>query len=123
MTDYAEMRKACEADFDRITAKYGLPYYPNVTAGWDSSPRTVQSDVFDNSGYPYMSTIGNNTPAEFEKALRFAKKKLDESALRTKMLTINAWNEWTEGSYIEPDVKTGYARLEAIKRVFLGENA
>ena len=31
---------------------FDLPYFPNVTMGWDSSPRTVQSDVFINAGYP-----------------------------------------------------------------------
>lgn len=35
-----------------------------------------------------------------------------------KILSINAWNEWTEGSYLEPDVVNGYAYLEAIRRVF-----
>ena len=61
----------------------------------------------------------NNTPAEFEKALRNVKKMLDESDLKTKMFTVNAWNEWTEGSYLEPDTRDGYGKLEAIKKVFI----
>jgi hypothetical protein len=35
-----------------------------------------------------------------------------------RILTINAWNEWTEGSYLEPDTEHGFAYLEAIKQVF-----
>jgi hypothetical protein len=48
-----------------------------------------------------------------------APHKLDLSPFpRPKIFTINAWNEWTEGSYLEPDTvhKLGY--LEALREVF-----
>ena len=41
---------------------FALPYHPNVTMGWDSSPRTVASDTFENAGYPFMPTLCNGTP-------------------------------------------------------------
>jgi len=35
-----------------------------------------------------------------------------------RILSINCWNEWTEGSYLEPDTKYGMAYLEAVREVF-----
>ena len=117
-TAYSEIREKSIEDFVKFTDEYDLPYYPNVTMGWDSSPRTIQSDVFDNLGYPYMPILDGNTPEEFEKALTGAKAFLDKGLTNPKILTINAWNEWTEGSYLEPDIINEMGYLEAIERVF-----
>ncbi len=35
-----------------------------------------------------------------------------------RVLNINCWNEWTEGSYLEPDQVHGMKYLEAVKEVF-----
>lgn len=35
-------------------------------------------------------------------------------------MTINSWNEWTEGSYLEPDNVNGTGFLDAVKEVFKG---
>jgi hypothetical protein len=47
-----------------------------------------------------------------------ARAFLDKGLTQPKILTINAWNEWTEGSYLEPDTVYGMGYLEAIRDVF-----
>jgi hypothetical protein len=98
--------------------RHTLPYHPNVTMGWDASPRARASDSFENKGYPFMPVVVNNTPAEFKKALIKARTFLDNSSDAPKLVTINAWNEWTEGSYLEPDTVHGLEYLQAVKDVF-----
>ena len=44
--------------------------------------------------------------------------QLTDLALATPMVTINAWNEWTEGSALLPDTVNGTDFLERIRRVF-----
>ena len=34
-----------------------------------------------------------------------------------RILNINSWNEWTEGSYLEPDMVHGLKYLEAVRDV------
>ncbi|WP_164545422.1 glycosyltransferase WbsX family protein [Paenibacillus albus] len=119
-TPYSEIAEKSAGDWEKFSAAYGVPYLPNVTMGWDSSPRTVQSDVYENLGYPHMSMMAGNTPEQFRQSLEQMRAFLDRDINGFKAFTINAWNEWTEGSYLEPDTKHGMAYLEAVKRVFGG---
>ena len=54
----------------------------------------------------------------FEACLWKARRYLDERPQQAPLITINSWNEWTEGSYLEPDTASGMAYLEAIRDVF-----
>jgi hypothetical protein len=117
-TQYPAYRDEVIAGWPKLAGQFSLPYYPNVSMGWDASPRTIQSDTYVNRGYPAGPVLVGNTPAEFEIALRAAKKFLADRPDKHNILTLNSWNEWTEGSYIEPDTVHGYAYLEAIDRVF-----
>jgi hypothetical protein len=117
-TDYNACRDNYMRYWEKVELAFHLPYFPNVTMGWDPSPRTVQSDAYLNVGYPFTSTLAGNTPERFWEALAIVKQRLDQRPDRPKILNINAWNEWTEGSYLEPDTVYGMAYLEAIRDVF-----
>jgi hypothetical protein len=117
-TPYRDVMEKVVAHWHETLAKFRLPYHPNVTMGWDSSPRTVQSDRFLNAGYPFMPTLSGNTPEAFKEALIRVKEFLHRQGSPSNIFTINAWNEWTEGSYLEPDTVYGTAYLQAIKDVF-----
>ncbi len=116
--DYV-LAKSIEHWHDTVK-RFTLPYHPNVTMGWDASPRCHPSDDFVNKGYPFMGTISENTPEAFRKALVAVKAFLDKRPPGERIFTINCWNEWTEGSYLEPDTVCGMKYLEAVKSVFGG---
>jgi glycosyl transferase family WbsX len=118
-TEYSEIRHQYETYRDKAATQLGRPYFPNVTVGWDSTPRACQTDNFRTAGYPFTSVIVNNSPQAFANALQsakdFAAKQLPKGR---RLITINSWNEWTEGSYLEPDKEHGTAYLEAIRKAF-----
>jgi Glycosyltransferase WbsX len=118
-TEYSDIRKQYEAYRETAADDCGRIYLPNVTVGWDSTPRSCQTDNFRLSDYPFTSVIVNNTPRAFEDALRSAKEfAAKHLPAGRRLITINSWNEWTEGSYLEPDKEHGFAYLQAIRSVF-----
>ena len=111
--DYDEWAKRGANRFDVAKKELGLKaYFAHASVGWDTNPR-----------YPAGAerpTVLNSTPAKFEAALKRAKDWSDANTPKgyPKLITVNSWNEWTEGSYLEPDTKLGFGYLEAIKNVF-----
>ncbi len=91
-----------------------IPLFPCVSIGWDDSPRFPAKGIHDVVHY-------YNTPESFAALLSKAKKYADSHPEQPRLITINAWNEWVEGSYLLPDMLNGYGYLEAVKEVVSGE--
>ena len=118
-TPYRQMQEHYFGIWDKSAHNFHVPYIPNVTVGWDTTPRTIQSDIWNpDAGYPYMPLINENTPEAFRHALEATKDRLAQYDI-PQIITINSWNEWTEGSYLEPDNLYGMGYLESLKTVFV----
>lgn len=86
----------------------GANYYPGIMAGWDNEARRPGSgNVFHGAD-----------PAKFSRWLEFARDwSVRNHGESSRFVFINAWNEWAEGTYLEPDRYYGYAFLNAVSRV------
>ncbi|MFT8348218.1 glycoside hydrolase family 99-like domain-containing protein [Clostridium saccharoperbutylacetonicum] len=72
---------------------------------WDNSPRW---------GRRAMIVIGAN-PDKFRKYFSIQYNLSNQA--NNEYIFINAWNEWGEGTFLEPDKKYKYKYLEAIRKV------
>lgn len=100
-----------EALRDAWDRTFGIPVYPCVSIGWDDTPRYPEKGIEEVSQQ-------NHTPEVFEQHLRKAKEYADNHPEQPKIVTVNAWNEWVEGSYLMPDEVFGFGFLEAVRNVF-----
>jgi hypothetical protein len=89
-----------------------VPLFPCVSIGWDDTPRFPAKGMKDVVHY-------HNTPQSFATLLSKAKQYADSHPEQPKLITINAWNEWVEGSYLLPDMLNGFGYLEAVKSVII----
>lgn len=71
---------------------------------WDNSPR---------KGYNSIVMQGA-TPKKFGRYLKLLIEKGKKA--NSPMILINAWNEWAEGNYLEPDDIYGDAYLQEVKK-------
>jgi len=97
---------------EQMDALLDVPVFPCVSIGWDDTPRFPAKGMKDVVHY-------HNTPQSFATLLSKAKLYADKHPEQPKLITINAWNEWVEGSYLLPDMLNGFGYLEAVKEVIL----
>lgn len=84
---------------------------PGALTDWDNTPR------YGNRGSVY-------TGASPQKFYKYFKRQIIHARddYKKDMIFIFAWNEWTEGGYLEPDEKWGYGYLKAIKKALIETN-
>ena len=115
--DYYDFLKfGIEATLDDLD-KYTMPSIAHVMSGCDQTPRTIQSEIYENLNlYPWYAVCVNCNPVAYETAFKAMRQIALSPKYKGKYMT-TIWNEWTEGNYLEPELANGYGYLEAIKKV------
>jgi len=94
--------KVCKK-ISEMKPSHGKDTFLGVFTGWDNTPRKqYNGSIF----YGESATV-------FEDCLYSQILKAEKYGC--PQIVINAWNEWAEGAYLEPDCDNGYAFLEAVK--------
>lgn len=101
--DYRTLAQATIAGFDRDKHTF-----PGVCPSWDNEARRTGRGI----------CFTGSTPALYGAWLKAA----CQAAMRNftggeRLVFINAWNEWAEGAYLEPDRHFGFAYLAETARV------
>ena len=95
---YAEARTLF---LTRNLEPYNKPVFRGLVPDWDNSARSDQGRIYDGA-----------SPEEYgewlESVLALARR---DHYTGEKYIFINAWNEWAESAYLEPDAKNGFAAL------------
>lgn len=82
--------------------------YPCVVPGWDNTARRrVRATILHGAD-----------PESYERWLAGAAEHEARRRPGQGLVFVNAWNEWAEGAYLEPDELHGRGYLEATRRVF-----
>lgn len=100
------------ADYRDLATRFALRAHPaykrfsGVMPGWDNTARRQNhSYVFENA-----------TPGAFQAWLETTLQRTrHQHHGDERIVFINAWNEWAEGAYLEPDRRFGHTYLEALR--------
>lgn len=102
-----------DAAWEKILSKkvFDEKAVPGSFVDWDNTPRHGER------GRIY---IGAN-PEKFEKfMIQLIKKTKNE--YHKDMIFVDAWNEWAEGAYLEPDERFGEGYLKAVRNALCATN-
>ncbi|WP_199154790.1 glycoside hydrolase family 99-like domain-containing protein [Chromobacterium sp. ASV23] len=111
---YDELDQGYRAHWQGFAQKGNLPLIVPTTSGWDKQPWG------GTTGYP-QHDHSESTPEQFRQHLQAAKALMDGGPWQAhKYAVICCWNEYGEGSFIEPTEMGGFQYLQQVKAVFGG---
>ncbi len=117
--DFLHKFRGSVIDYYEIATEYLKKEYrrdrvfKTVSPSWDNTARRDDR----------AAIVLNGTPENYEywlsEAIKMTRANFQDS---DRLVFINAWNEWAEGCYLEPDRKFGNAFLESTLRAKTGKS-
>ena len=92
--------------YQQLMNSRDVPIHEAVMSGWDNTPRKGNSSVIFHGSHPVHFRAWLARSVEIE-----ARRNSHP------MVVINAWNEWGEGSVIEPSATFGHGFLESVSDI------
>lgn len=83
-------------------------YFRSALVSFDNTARKG----FDSNGSVFFS-LNSETLQQWLKDIIEESKQIHSKS--EDIVFVNSWNEWAEGSHLEPDMRFGYANLQAVK--------
>lgn len=129
--DYSTLQSVYLDYYQYILPRTTLKYQVPVTAGWNRAPLNMREcllgkhsasecNVWNSRNYKAYGVDNSiSTPATFRQSLVNAKNYADVYATKSnRIITICCWNEYAEGTFIEPTAARGTAYVEQVLDVF-----
>lgn len=95
-----------DGDLEKYKAGYDWPVHRGTMLAWDNTARRLTDARIFHGATPYGFR-------------RWMKSLLEQEARNNdsseSLVFINAWNEWAEGTYLEPDQRWGKTNLAAFR--------
>ena len=88
---------------------YNDNIYPQLIPRRDRSPRSGRKAMI----------YYNSTPKGFEMAANNAINCVINRDFDHRLIFLNAWNEWGEGAYMEPDIVYGHEYIDTLRKTLL----
>jgi hypothetical protein len=109
--NYSELTIGYRESWEWILKNSPIPYWIPVTSGWDKTPWGGSDD--------HLHDRSVSTPQLFRQFLSEARGVIDANFHETNgSVIICCWNEYGEGSYIEPTKRFGDDYINSVRDVF-----
>jgi hypothetical protein len=95
----------------KVERDHGVVTFPGAFVDWDNTPRYGKRARLFKGASP-------------ERFRYWFTKLVAATATRPpneRYIILNAWNEWAEGTYLEPDERYGTQYIEAVRDVLAGQ--